>query len=89
MKQPTIKSFIVLCFVLISFSSCTLCDHNCQVEKAYPKLIRPIIVIAKDKSWGGYSVIVRDIRDSTLLMGNMSTRGSIIGASYNVGDTIK
>lgn len=82
--------FIALCIIIAGCSNGSLCDHSCKVEQAYKKLKPPIVLIGKKCSDSfGCSVVVRDSRDTTLLMGNMSSRGNIFGASYNVGDTIK
>lgn len=77
-------------FILLILTSCdTPCDHNCQVNKKFPELKRPIVVIGKKVSWAGGSVVVRDSANTILLMGNLSTMGNVIADSYNVGDTIK
>lgn len=80
----------ILIMAILALMSCEApCDHNCIVNKKFPELKRPIIVVAKKISWGGGSVVVRDSVGTVLLMGNLSTIGNLIAESYNVGDTIK
>lgn len=84
MKLNTLLFLIVLLMV----SGCA--DHNYHVDKEFPTLKRPIIVVGKKcDDWAGCGVVVRDSEDRTLVMGNMSTIGNMIGEYYNVGDTIK
>lgn len=74
--------------IAVMLGSC--CDHNCQVNKKFPKLKRPIIVVSKKCNDSfGCSVLVRDKNDSILFMGNMSALGNSIGSNYNIGDTLK
>ncbi len=83
-----------LLYITIVLFSCGkgggFCDHACEVKKAFPKLKPPIIVIAKDcHEVFGCNVILRDSENTLLPMGNMSFEGPVIGASYNVGDTLR
>jgi hypothetical protein len=76
--------------LLLFLVSCNVCNHQCEVDKVFPTLKQPIIVVAKDCSSSfGCSVIVRDSTGRYITMGNLSGEGRLIGLSYNVGDTLK
>lgn len=48
----------------------------------------PIILLAKDKTMGCWGVVLIDSTKKVITIGDLTTLGNRLGASYKVGDTI-
>lgn len=64
-------------------------DYTEYTVAEFNKLKKPVILIAKTKDLGNYSIVVKDANDTIIYFGNVSTMASAFGYSYNVGDTLK
>ncbi len=64
-------------------------DYTFETVKTFNTLTPPIVLIAKDKTPGTWGVTLRDSRDSMVYFGDFSGLANQIGASYEVGDTLK
>jgi hypothetical protein len=58
-------------------------------ESIFTSLKSPVILIAKDKGMVGYSIVVKDSIGTVQSFGDLTTIGNTIGASRNIGDTLK
>ena len=82
--------YIILVIIFHTTTACDVfCDHDCRVDKEFPKLIPPVVLVAKECTWAGCSAMVQDSTGKILHMGNLSTIGRMVGSSYEVGDTIE
>lgn len=87
-----VTSLIVISMLL---SSCQIDryrgydSYNDYVENDINKLEQPVILIGKRKSLGQFSIVVKDANDSIVSYGNASYLASSIGATRNIGDTIR
>jgi len=52
-------------------------------------LTSPVILIGKEKNMGLYNITIKDSNNIIATYGNMSTFANNIGASRQIGDTIK
>jgi len=88
------KLFILLAMIGL-LASCN--QNEGGITKTYTdisvdqinSLKSPVILIAKEKSFGIYSITVKDSSSKILVIGNMSALATTIGESRNVGDTIR
>ena len=89
------KNLFMLMLVITLFSSCDTSPS--QPEKTYDDIAleqfnalkSPVILISKEKTIGGYHIVVKDANKVIQQFGDMSIIGSSVGASRNVGDTLK
>ncbi len=63
--------------------------YDKYVDSVINALKPPVILIAKEKSFGMYGIVVIDSNKRIVTFGDLSSMANKIGASRNIGDTIK
>lgn len=79
--------------ILILLASCNVESYDDVVRKQFNELKSPVVIIGiwKNNFIGDelYSISVKDSSGKVLEIGNQSIFARTIGASRNIGDTIK
>lgn len=84
----------ILLLIILLLTSCipnnkhSYEDYNEYVQNKINTMAPPLILKAKHKSFGLYSVSIMDSTKNIEYFGNMSGISNSIGESYMVGDTI-
>lgn len=91
-----IAGYIALLIVAACFGGCepSASDHSqttsCELEDSlFNKLKSPVVLIGKDKTLGMWGITVKDSTGYVLSIGDLCSIANNIGASRNIGDTLK
>lgn len=64
-------------------------DYDHEVDSVVNTLKSPVVLIGKDKTLGMWGVVLKDGTGFIYTIGDFSSFANKIGASRNIGDTIK
>lgn len=64
-------------------------SYTTETINQFNNMEAPVTLVAKNKSFGMYSVTLRDGRGKVHIFHNLSTFANQLGDSYNIKDTIK
>lgn len=94
MKKIIILSLLIIIMGLLSCNESTQLKQEKEVDivqiavNKFNSLKPPIILLAKDKTMGCWGVVLIDSTKKIVTIGDLTSLGNRLGASYNVGDTI-
>lgn len=101
MKKIAILSLLIIIMGLMITSYKMLsCNESTQLKQEkevdidqiavnkFNSLKPPIILLAKDKTMGCWGVVLIDSTKKIVTIGDLTSLGNRLGASYKVGDTI-